>query len=280
MLHMSVHLVDRREGDARPHILLAAAVPFELRPFARRLGLEAPTSAIAHGKHGDRHVSLISAGMGRSGDEAFAAALRDLRPTAVINVGIAGALDERHPAGSAWIVDAWPRLRPPHDVAARADAQLTREVARSLDAAGLSCGRARALTVDAPLHDRAERDRLREACDAHLVEMEGAAWAGLATDAGVPFAAVRVVSDHADRALPGPSARGGRRAWLLRDDGGTRKGRLALAMLLSSAWLRPRHHLSEINAAGVQFRQAMESLEAVAEALLPRDREGAARTSQ
>jgi len=33
--------------------------------------------------------------------------------------------------------------------------------------------------------------------------------------------------------------------------------------------LRPRHHLSEIKAAGGQFRLAMEALEGVASALLP-----------
>ncbi|MGD8329409.1 MAG: hypothetical protein PVJ49_08215 [Acidobacteriota bacterium] len=257
------------ESSPRSHILLAAAVPFELRPFARRLGLEAPASAIAHGKHGERHVSLLSAGMGRPGDDTFAAALHDLRPGAVINIGIAGALDEEHPAGSTWLVDQWHRPQPPHELAARADEALCAELAGLLDGAGLDWGRARAVMVDHPLHDTAERDRIRAGTGAHLVEMEGAAWAGIAAAAGVPFAAVRVVSDHANRPLPGPRPKGGRRAWLMRDDGSVRKHRLALAMLFSGAWMRPRHHLSEVKAAGGQFRRAMEGLEGVADALLP-----------
>lgn len=231
-------------------------------------------SAIAHGKHGDQHVSLLSAGMGRPGDDTFAAALRDLRPDAVINVGIAGALDEEHPAGSTWLVDQWHQPQPPHELAARADETLSMELGGMLDGAGLDWGRARAVMVDRPLHDSGERDRIRDGSGAHLVEMEGAAWAGIAAVAEVPFAAVRVVSDHANRPLPGPRPKGGRRAWLMRDDGSVRKHRLALAMLLSGAWLRPRHNLSEVKAAGGQFRLAMQGLEGVADALLPPARRG------
>jgi nucleoside phosphorylase len=252
------------------HILLAAAVAFELRPFARRLGLEAPAFAIAHGKHGERHVSLLSTGMGRPGDDAFTAALRDLQPDAVINVGIAGALDEQHPAGSTWIVDEWRAPDPPHDRTATADPALSEHLAGLLSAAGWPCGRARAVMVDEPLQDPHQRDRVRARSGAHLVEMEGAAWAAIAKAMGVPFAAVRVVSDHADRPLPGPRPRGGgRRDWLLRDDGRPRKRRLAWALLVSGAWLRPRRHLAEVKAAGGQLRQAAAALEGVAGALLP-----------
>lgn len=261
-----------RRGDApsaRPHLLLAAAVALELRPFARRLGLQVPSSAIAQGNNGDRRVSLIATGMGRPGDAVFARALRSLQPMGVINVGIAGALDEQHPAGSTWIVEQWRASAPPHEPCAAADARLAARISEALDAAGVQYGRACAVTVDEPLHDADERDRLRVASGAHLVEMEGAAWARIAADLGIPFAAVRVVSDHADRAMPGPRPREGRRDWLLRDDGSPRKHRLALALIASRAWLRPFHHIRAVKAAGAQFRTAVESLEAIAGALLP-----------
>jgi nucleoside phosphorylase len=266
---MSIDPHPRSPSEPRPHILLAAAIAFELRPFARRLGVDAHASAIAHGKHGDDHVSLLSTGMGRPGDEAFARALRDLQPTQVINVGIAGALDLEHPAGSTWIVDEWHHPQPPHGLAVSADTELSSQIGTVLDGAGIAWGRARVVTVDHPLHDANERDRIRNGSGAHLVEMEGAAWAGIAAELGVPFAAVRVVSDHANRPLPGPRPEGGRRGWLLRDDGTLRKRRLAWALLATRAWLRPKHHLAEIKAAGGQFRQAMEALDAIAEALLP-----------
>ncbi|MCH7824635.1 MAG: hypothetical protein IH849_07525 [Acidobacteria bacterium] len=256
------------DHESTPDVLLAAAVAFELRPFARRLGVEALDSGLAHEPVGNRRVVLLSASMGRAGDEKFAAALRHLRPAAVINVGIAGALDLAHPAGSTWVVEEWRHQQHPHEPAAHADAALSADVGDALTETGIAWGNAVAVTVDEPLHDADERDRIREGSGAHLVEMEGAAWATIAAEHGVPFAAVRVVSDHADRPLPGPRTKTGRRAWLLRDDGTTRKRRLLLALLASTAWLRPRHHLHELKAAGGQFRDAVDALDGVARALL------------
>ncbi len=267
---MSVDPQPSSGAGAHPDVLLAAAIAFELGPFARRLGLEPPAFSTIHGAHDGRRVSLISTGMGRPGDAAFEAALDTLRPAAVVNIGIAGALDLAHPAGSTWIVQEWRDPRPPHGTVATADEALSAELGNSLDRAGVSWGHARAVMVDEPLHDPSERDRIRDASDAHLVEMEGAAWAGIAARHRIPFAAVRVVSDHANRSLPGPKPTGGgRRAWLLHDDGTPRKLRLAWALLVSGAWLRPKHNMSKIKAAGGQFRQAVEALDGVAEALLP-----------
>lgn len=255
----------------RHHILLAAAVPLELRPFARRLGLEAPSSAIAHGKHGERHVSLLSTGVGRPGDKPFSDAVRALQPTVVINVGIAGALDEGHPAGSTWIVEEWRSAQAPHARVVSSDAHLCAEIGRSLAGAGINWGRAQAVMLDQPLHDQQERDRLRRGSGAHLVEMEGAAWAAIAGDLGVPFAAIRVVSDHANQALPGPRPGGGRRDWLLREDGRPRTLRTLMALVLSGAWMRPGKQVDAIRTAGGQFRQAVAALDGVAGALLPAD---------
>ena len=256
------------DRKSTPYVLLAAAVAFELGPFARRLGIDAPDSGLAHAPAGNPRVALLSAGMGRPGDEKFAAALRELRPDAVINVGIAGALDLSHPAGSTWVVEEWLHQHPPHEPTARADAALSAKVGDALTETGVGWGNAVAVTVDEPLHDADERDRIREGSGAHLVEMEGAAWATIAAEHDVPFAAVRVVSDHANRPLPGPRPKDGRRAWLLRDDGTTRKGRLLVAFMASTAWLRPRHHVRELKAAGAQFREAVDALDAVARALL------------
>ncbi len=208
--------------------------------------------------------------MGRPGDAAFRDAVHELRPGAIINVGIAGALDLTHPAGAPWLVTEWRHPAPPHEVAATASTQLSGEIGSTLDRAGVRWEQARAVMVDEPLHDTVERDRIRDGCGAHLVEMEGAAWADIAAAADIPFAAVRVVSDHANRPLPGPKpVGGGRRAWLLHDDGTPRKLRLAWAFLVSGAWLRPKHNLAEVKEAGGQFREALQGLEQVAEALFP-----------
>jgi hypothetical protein len=265
---MSEPWTDQTSAAGGPlDLLVAGAVAFELLPFARRLGIGEPLPPLASAELDGRRMAIACAGMGRSGDARVAEALRQLRPAALINVGIAGALDRVHPAGSTWIVGEWRHPHHPHERAALADPGLSRRLEGWLDAAGIGWGRATAVTVDTPLHDAAERDRLCRGAGAHLVEMEGSAWAHLAAAAGVPFAAVRVVSDHADRPLPGPRPAVGRRAWLLRDDGTPRRRRLLLAWMLSGAWLRPRHHYREIKAAGGDFAAAARGLDAVAEAL-------------
>jgi len=260
-----------RHPDSSLDVLLVAAFPTELRPFARRLGLGA-SRTLAQATVDGLEIGLITTGMGRPSDDLFRAAIEEWRPMAVINVGIAGALDLEHPAGSAWIVDEWRHSAHPHGLAARADADLSASIGARLDDAGVAWQRATAVSVDEPLHDADERDRILAGSAAHLVEMEGAPWAAIAAEYDIPFAAIRVVSDHANRSLPGPRPADGRRAKLLRDDGTVRIGRIAWAWLLSGAWLRPRHHYRNLKAAGGEFAAAIGGLHSVAAALLePRD---------
>ncbi len=120
--------------------------------------------------------------------------------------------------------------------------------------------------MDKPLHDAVERDRLHAGAGAHLVEMEGGRWADIAAAAGVPFAALRVVSDHANRKLPGADKPHSRRAWMLKDDGRVHRRRLLWALITSTAWLRPVHHYREVRAAGGEFGAALAALHAVAAA--------------
>lgn len=249
-------------------LLLVAAVSTELRPFADRLGVPEPLPDLSRIRREGGTLALLASGMGRSGDGRFAAALADLRPAAVVNVGIAGALHLEHHAGSTYVIDEWRAAKEPFDTVARPDAALSKRIADRLDSARIDWAPAKAVTVDAALHDPAARDRLREASGAQLVEMEGAPWAALARQAGVPFAAVRVVSDHANRPMPGPGQTAGRRDWLLNEDGSARLHRLAWAWVRSGAWLRPRHNYREVKAAGIDFAAALAALDGVAEALM------------
>ena len=249
-------------------LLLAAAVTTELYPFARPLGIGEPFPETARARHHGREIALLAAGMGRAGDATFAGALSKLRPAAVINVGIAGALDTALQPGAIVVVSDWRAPLQPHETLARADDDLRAEIGRSLDAGGVRWATAPAVTVNSALHDPGERDALRSATGAGLVEMEGAEWASRAAEAGVPFAALRVVSDQADRPLPGTKKAVGKRSWMLNDDGTARRGRVFWALATSRAWLRPRHHLRQLSAAGIDWASALASLEAAADALL------------
>ena len=260
---------NNRKRTSSPNILFVAAVEFELRAFARYLQIDTSTNKVAHGSGDNGSVALLAAGMGRGGDKTFSDAIHNLQPEAVVNVGIAGALDKKHPAGSTWAVQEWRDPLHPHATTAHSDPALLEKVLRTLKQASIPCKRAIAVTVDEPLYDVNIRDRIRSGSGAHLVEMEGSVWAQLAAEHRVPFTAVRVISDHADRPLPGPNSKAARRAWLAQDDTTTRKSRLSLALIASAAWLRPRKQLRELKEAGDGFSKAVHALDNVAHALLP-----------
>jgi nucleoside phosphorylase len=207
--------------------------------------------------------------MGRGGDKTFSDAIHNLQPEAVVNVGIAGALDKKYPAGSTWAVQEWRDPLHPHATTAHSDPALLENILRAFKQASIPCKRAIAVTVDEPLYDVNIRDRIRAGSGAQLVEMEGSAWAKIASEHRVPFTAVRVISDHADRPLPGPNSKAARRAWLAQDNTTTGKSRLSLALIASAAWLRPRKQLRELKEAGDGLSKAVEALDNVAHALLP-----------
>lgn len=253
---------------AQIDLLLVGAVSLEVRPFAGRLGVRAADDEVVTATAGRWCLALLAAGIGRRGDATFRRALEELRPAAALNVGFAGALDTDLAPGDAVTVTEWRRPEPPPALAARPHASLVEWTADALDHARLGAGGVAAVTLDHALGDAVERDRLRRDSDARVVEMEGAAWAAIAAAARVPFAAVRVVSDHADRPLPGSDAMPGKRAWILRPDGSVRPLRLARALLVSGEWRRPLRRLRDVRRAGHDWARAWRGLEAAAEALV------------
>jgi nucleoside phosphorylase len=251
-------------------LLITAAVANELRPFATRLGLSGPLPRLSRTEIIDCRIALLAAGIGRSSDAAFDAALQDLRPAAVLNVGVAGSLHPDRPAGTAVLVNEWRQAEPPHDVIATADIRLREAMAALLAEELVPWFEAAAVTVDRGLHDPDERDLIHAGSGAYIVEMEGGAWAQLAAARGIPFAALRVISDHANRPLFKYLEQEFKRDWVLNQDGSPRKGRVLWALLSSGAWRRPRKDLKAMTAAGQDWAAAFEGLGKSAEALTRR----------
>lgn len=154
-----------------------------------------------------RPPQLRVVGVGRGGDAAAADAMEETRPHRVLNVGFAGGLIATSAPGTCIATSAWvgPYAGPA--------AALPQDLRAALDEGGIQDGLT--ATVDAPVGNRADRAPLL-AAGATLVEMEGGAWARLAAERGIPFAAIRVISDRADNPLPRP------RHELLRADGSVR----------------------------------------------------------
>ncbi|MFH5804850.1 phosphorylase [Alienimonas sp. DA493] len=133
-----------------------------------------------------REVRMIAGGVGRRRAEAAAAdAIGWLRPRRVVSIGYGGGLDSALTAGD--VVSAHAVLAPDGE---QFDAEPPGEPAALL------------ATVDAPLLSAADKAALRERTGAAVVDMEAAGVAAACAEAGVPFAAVKVVTDAADDDLP------------------------------------------------------------------------------
>jgi nucleoside phosphorylase len=118
-----------------------------------------------------------------------------MRPTLVLNVGLAGGLVASAAPGRCYATTSWVG---DHAAPAAALPEGLRVRLRDIEIFdGV------AATVDSPVGDRASREPLI-AAGATMVEMEGGAWARSAGELRIPFAALRAISDRADNPLPRP----------------------------------------------------------------------------
>ncbi len=123
--------------------------------------------------------------------------LQQRRPTSVINFGIAGGLDPDLPPGQIVLVDRW--VGGPD-----ASGELRDALARRLDGRGLRWVSGPSLTVERALFLPEHKAAAFEETGACICEMEGQPLARVCHAEGIPFAAVRVVSDDRETVLRRP----------------------------------------------------------------------------
>ncbi len=114
--------------------------------------------------------------------------------SAFVSFGIAGGLAPDLRPGTCLVAD---RVVAPDGTAYEADAAWRARLARVLGAAVATFA-----GVDLPLADGAGKRALHASCGASLVDMESHVVARAARRHGLPFAAIRVVADPAERQLP------------------------------------------------------------------------------
>lgn len=250
-------------GSIAQPVLIVTAARVEARPLLTG-GVEAagPRGCFRLGGI-PAQVRLLVAGVGSAGDSVLRRALAELRPRSVVNLGYAGALDLNLAPGDAVIGTGWilaPDLEPDPDLP-RTSGALRDWIQAALRDRGLVPRIGSLLTVEAPFHDRLERDRIHRRSGALAVEMESARWARLAAAARADFVALRVISDRADLRLPLPRHR------LLRPDGTVRWARWLVALAGSGGGRHLRRELERLHRARIDWVAAGRGLQHVCEAL-------------
>jgi adenosylhomocysteine nucleosidase len=175
---------------------VVAAMPIEVGPLLARLRDVRKYSGGRHIVHegfcGEHLVSLILTGPGRaaalSGAEVL---LGGHRPRWLLSVGFAGALAPHLRRYSVVVPDCITALE-----------GATVEVDLKAIGAGDPPSQCRLLTVDQIVRTAADKARLHAETGADAVDMETHAIATLAASRGLPFLAIRVISDEANVDLP------------------------------------------------------------------------------
>ena len=146
----------------------------------------------------DKDVALFVSGMGEErAYKAAKAACAELRPVAYICIGLSTALEER--IGPGGVVVGESAISPDRSVTYPADASLLSTARAALEDAATFAP----LTASLRVAWRSVDKRLIAAhCPAAALDMESFGAAKACAEAGVPFLAVRAISDSLDEDLP------------------------------------------------------------------------------
>ncbi|HEU4760263.1 MAG TPA: hypothetical protein VFT91_09825 [Dehalococcoidia bacterium] len=192
-------------------IAVFAAMRLEVEPLLRRLEAQERRQVgpflASVGTLSGRPLLVCCTGAGPRAGEAAASLLDAYAPEAVLSVGLGGALSPECRVGDIvlgeWVHRGEPGASGPRQQpAVRSDGRLLARAQRGAENAGLRHWTGGSLTMARVVGEREDKAALRLASGLDVVEMESY-WVGRAArDAGVPFLAVRAISDGADERLP------------------------------------------------------------------------------
>jgi adenosylhomocysteine nucleosidase len=187
-----------------PPLCFVFAMGMEMGPFLHRTH---PLKRWKRGKaayrevffEGDR-LLVVRSGIGPSRARAAVEGLHET-PRAVLSVGTAGALV---PELAAFEIVAGCETvsRDAPQAPSSWDRNLVDCIMRSCQKEGVPCVRGRIATVDRAVVSCEDRAELHELTGAIAVDMESHAMGRACLERGIPFAALRVISDDFDAPLP------------------------------------------------------------------------------
>jgi adenosylhomocysteine nucleosidase len=197
----------------KPFIAIAAAFPAEIKPLIKRL--EGPIThqlesfSFLQGQIANKRVLLAISGVGRSNSYNMTKVLvKNFPLSLIISTGTAGALQPHLQSGDIVVADQLfisksddIRNCNAHDLAKKAVSAYQVEKAliqlslKTLEATQLRYKIGSIITVDMAITQLSEKCTLGNNLNCLAVEMESAAIAKVAEDEGLPFLAIRSISD-------------------------------------------------------------------------------------
>lgn len=174
---------------------------------------------------GDDRVTATCHGPGQARGQSAAKALLDVGATALLSFGVAGGCNPDLPSGTVVIATGVRDLSPDGSGEILYTNRGWQRRLKSLLLGDVLLEEGTIASVAEPATGRDAKRRLYGDGGAVAVDMESAACARVAMEAGIPFMALRVIVDTADTALP-PAAMAG-----LMPDGATRTGPVLRALV-------------------------------------------------
>jgi adenosylhomocysteine nucleosidase len=197
------------EGDVPPPIIFFAALRQELAGLEKALAVEERRLSghcrQVRARCGAREVLLAQTGPGRdNAQQAVRLVLDGCRPRMVMALGFAGALTADLGVGDLVLCEEVYRLGDGGTLSSpvQCDQGLLELATKALEPGGLAARRGNSVTVDEECSDPRAKEDLGRLGPVQVVEMENYWVAREARERGVPFVAVRVISDTLHQALP------------------------------------------------------------------------------
>ena len=196
----------------RASLCLVTAVDIEFKTAVNLLSQTVLSTEsgfkICRGFFGNRNVTVLQCGMGARG---FARWLKDhlkaSRYEALIVAGLAGGLDPKLKTGDVVMYDLCRDFRTQQDFRfsqrqISCDNHLGESPHEAFQPTSLRAFRGTGVTVSRIITEAQDKLRLGESQQAVAVAMERSDTLQVSAELGLPAAAVRVISDEADHALP------------------------------------------------------------------------------
>jgi adenosylhomocysteine nucleosidase len=203
---------NRSAAGGSGFILLLGAFAQEIDGLRRQLDVEEavaePGYELYRGKYGNRDILLVRTGMGKERAESATKSVLDHYPVAaIVSVGFAGGLNPELEIGDVVLCSTLYYANGTDQQASKAepytsDAGLISLASDVLEDIGIS-GRigSSVATLELDIDPQKQQD-LAETFHADVVEMESYWIARIASDRGIPFIAIRSVSDRGNDVQP------------------------------------------------------------------------------